>query len=470
MKRFSKLLITSLLAVTTTMSFMACGTKASKDNNSENMLDDKNISGTVRYLTHANHEEHTRKLIEEFNKVYPNITIDLEFVQGDVSTDLTSKAATQDLPDVVVGYGTDLLYAISQGWAEPVNKYVENDPDYKYVPKSTIINEVGGKTYGLPYNASTTGIVVNLDLLESLNMDVPEYTWTVTEFLEMAKKATTDKYSGIDNIPYVYEFMMGNFSKDLTHWGYNASTNKFNFTDGGFQKLTSFVKQLKEVPGLLANSLINDKLREEGKLDDYQKKFGKDVNAFVDGKVLFANMGLWNLDWLKLNFNYDFYPYPTDPEVGYKQGVGVDQPFMTIAAKNKDASFLWLKWITYSPQGIKAEYEIRKTEENPIPKILIPPTTHPEVIEIYNNLETVPNGIKYIFKNLDKTFSKSTSELPTPNFGNIANEILNPKFRDITNGKIDGAAIASELETQANNALDEAREKFEKEVGENITK
>lgn len=138
---------------------------------------------------------------------------------------------------------------------------------------------------------------------------------------------------------------MAIFSDNGGAFGYDPTKSEFDFTTSAFEKTFTLKKDLSSVPGLLAESLKNQMLRDEGKEDDYQKKFGKEGKGFEDGKVLMNGVGLCNLDWLNPQFKYDFYPLLTDSEVGYKQMVHVDTIYMTLVIKdkNKQAAFQFLK-------------------------------------------------------------------------------------------------------------------------------
>lgn len=99
------------------------------------------------------------------------------------------------------------------------------------------------------------------------------------------------------------------FDENLSQWGYNTSTGKFDLSSGAFAKACALEKELMSIPGLAADSLVNTKLREEGKEDDYIKKFGKNLNPFMDGNILCAFVGSWDLDWMKQHLTMIFILY-----------------------------------------------------------------------------------------------------------------------------------------------------------------
>lgn len=91
----------------------------------------------------------------------------------------------------------------------------------------------------LPWRMQFDAVVVNFDLINELNMDEPEYDWTISTFVDMAKKATTTKYSGIN---YIYNAnqptwgfdnkLMGAMYPDgYQQYGYGFDTHSVDLTD-----------------------------------------------------------------------------------------------------------------------------------------------------------------------------------------------------------------------------------------------
>lgn len=80
------------------------------------------------------------------------------------------------MPDLVEGYQS-MIYPLSQGWVQPLDEFVENDEEFKYVLKEIIQDcIVNDKLYSLPSKLTLDRVIMNLDLLEQLNLDTPEYT------------------------------------------------------------------------------------------------------------------------------------------------------------------------------------------------------------------------------------------------------------------------------------------------------
>lgn len=473
MNKLSKIAVALTLVMSTSV-FAGCSNKKSSNENAQNSanavnkIDPTKISGTVNFAVYNWGTEDYKKIVESFNKVYPNITVNITGFDGDLNNYLTTQASSNSLPDVVFGW-ENLNYPVSQGWVNPLDDFIAKDSEIKNVDKNLLESyKFDGKIYAVPTNLQFSSILVNLDLIEQLNMDKPSYEWTVDEFKEYATKATTDKYSGINHLWNFDDPMTGMFSKDLGERGYDAKTGKINLTDGSWVKAINFQKELKAVPGLVSDDLKNQALRDAGKEDDYMKKFGKDADALREGKVLFGFQGTWDYSWIKtMNYKYDFYPLPQDPSVGYREVLHADHAFMTSTAKSKEAAFELLKWISYGKEGTLARMDLYKNkvdaEGKPSPEFFIPSTIDGDVVEAFKELDFVPEGIKYMFDKKDKAFRGDLYKV-VPDYSKVIDEIVRPQSDEVRKGKVEASAIAAELEKKANAALEEAKKSFENQL------
>lgn len=454
---------TLVLVAVMAMMLLTTGCSGSK-------ADPTKTSGTVVYATYNWDVERAQKMVEGFNQIYPNISVEIVGFEGNLNDYLTTQAASNSLPDVTWGW-ENLNYPISQGWLYPLDEFLKKDDEAEYLPKSAMDSyKFLDKTYAVPYDVQFSAVLVNLDLVEQLNMDAPSYEWTVDEFKEYATKATTDKYSGINHLWDFDVMMAGVMSKNLAQLAFDQKEGKFKFTEGSWEKALALQKELKAVPGLVSDDLKNQELRDAGKEDDYQKKFGKDADALRESKVLMGFHGTWDMSWIKtMNYRFDMYPLPKDPEVGYRQAVHYNHAFMMSNAKYPEAAFQFLKWISYGKDGTLTRFDIYKNlvdaDGNPAPDYYIPATTHPDVVKAFEAIEIVPEGVKYLYKNIDKTFRGDFYKF-VPGWDKVWNEIILPKNEEIRQNKVQASAVAAELEDKANEALSEARSEFEKQLQE----
>lgn len=468
MNKYLKLLI-SILLCSSVATIISC----EKNDNSKAELESlknerEKITGHVIYASPDWQAETGEKLATSFMELYPNVTVEVVPFTGDVNTFLSTQAATGNMPDLAKGF-QELVFSMSQGWIAPLNEFVNDDEkEFQYVEPELLKTFVYEKNlYALPCEMTLSGVFVNLDLLEQLNLDAPDYDWTIDDLMDYARKTTDNTHSGISSWPEYNREMIGMFTENGAEYLYDPLKGGFDFTGNGLQKAFNFKKDMLSVPGMVASSLRNIKLKKEGKLDDYQKKFGKEGDGYLDGKIPFLIAGLWNLDTLNFNFNFDYYPLPHDSSVGYKQAVHIDHMFMTSMVKeeNKRAAFEFMKWMTYGYEGNIAKFDLRKSSEDPKPRAFIPATTHPEVLEEYNDIDNIPNGVKYMYKNMDKSYRVDLYKV-IPGMWYSINNFLAPAFKDIQDGKVEASSIAAELEKKSNDYLNEANEQLKKDMSQ----
>ena len=156
---------------------------------------------TVTVLVPSDFENHITRAMDVFKKSHPDINVELIIgaeEAANMPSELSTLAAGNKLPDVAVGV-ENFAYILSQGLAYPLDNLYAADPDKADALQAGINNYTyNGHLYALPFRVQFNGIMVNMDLIEEKNLDVPEYDWTIDEFIDMAKKATDNQYSGIN--------------------------------------------------------------------------------------------------------------------------------------------------------------------------------------------------------------------------------------------------------------------------------
>ncbi|WP_306326092.1 extracellular solute-binding protein [Streptomyces venezuelae] len=122
--------------------------------------------------------------VAEFNKTYPNVTIEGRSTPGQCLEPprFTAMLKAKSQPDVFYTYFTDLPQVLSENGAADISAYV-ND---KSVPllkdiDPNVLNSLkqDGKLYGLPTSNYTMGLLVNRKLFTQagLDPDAPPRTW-----------------------------------------------------------------------------------------------------------------------------------------------------------------------------------------------------------------------------------------------------------------------------------------------------
>lgn len=450
------------------------------NNGGNNTPGSNTVKGTVTLMIAADAEKETAAMLNVFKKKYPQVTLKTQ-VEGATNTigqDLSKLSAAKKLPDVVL-FGTEnFAYIMSQGLAYPLDKLYAADPDKKYAFQAGIENYTYfNHLYALPFRLQFNTIGVNTDLFETLNLKDPGYNWTIAQFVDMAKKATTTTYSGIN---YIFD------SGDPTHgldiglmnsllpdgfglYGYNMKNNTFNFTNGAWVKAKEVCKNLTNTPGLVADDL---RKTSSGGKTAYEQKFGSGGDAMKAGKVLFTNTHSWQASWYdEVKHNWDFYPYPRkDDKTNQRIQTHVDFVCMTTAVTqaNRDAAYALLKTLSYDKDAaieyIKyCESQYASTKKR---NLLTPASAHPDVIAYYSKSKVYPNGMKYMYKQVmaDKSnvFVADVNKI-VPNFWNNVTQYQTQVDEQIASGTAP-ASLAKTLETKVNAASAKTWANFEKKV------
>lgn len=442
----------------------------------------------VSVLIPSDFATHLTEALEVFQKSHPDIQLELIIGSEEASkmaTELSTLAAGNKLPDVAVGV-ENFAYILSQGLAYPLDNLYAADPDKADALQAGIQNYTyNGHLYALPFRVQFNGIMVNLDLIETKNLDVPEYDWTVEEFMDMAKKATDDQYSGInivnsgDNTHDLQTKLMGAMMEaPYQMYGYNMDTHEFDFTSGPWTKAQDYIKELRSVPGLISDELKEWGKRNQGIADAYDNKFGGSADAMVAGKVLFGNHNSWETYWMvkKCNFEWDMYPVPHAADVEERIQTHVDYAFLTpaVTEENAQAAYEVIKFLSFSKEGCLTRMAItdRGVAANDYTAFYTPGSSNPDVLQAYFDNELIPGGMKYMLQTIsedpEKIFIADANKL-IPNFWDDVEDYLAQTEEQIENGG-DAHALAQDLQNKVNAAAKDTWERFEAKLEKNLEK
>ncbi|WP_328301210.1 extracellular solute-binding protein [Streptomyces sp. NBC_00435] len=122
--------------------------------------------------------------VAEFNKTYPNVTIEGRSTPGQCLEPprFTAMLKAKSQPDVFYAYFTDLQQVLDNDGAEDISAYVttKSVPGLDDFDKNVVnILKKDGKLYGLPTSNYTMGLLINRKLFQQagLNPDQPPRTW-----------------------------------------------------------------------------------------------------------------------------------------------------------------------------------------------------------------------------------------------------------------------------------------------------
>ena len=381
-------------------------------------IPDPNAPVTVSFATWNTESEGLQKLVEQFQQLHPNITIDL---QGAPAEEMQDKLLTQ----VAGGNPPDVAY-VDTSWVVDFasrNTLVNLDD---YMAKSTAVKPDDyveafrdammweGSMYGAPVDGESTGLFYRTDLFEAAGIAAPPKTWE--EF-----RAAAEQLTDAENKQYGIALFANEAAYYWYPWLWQA----------GGQLLSEDGKQIA----------FNN---EEGKraaefyvaLRDFAPEDFLNSNSY-DGRVAFANgtvgmyiAGAWFAGTLReefpdINGKWAAAPLPQDQQCATT--VAGDALVIFEQSENKDAAWKWIEFLS-APQ-IMATQTIGTPES---PGSLLPPRK-----------SLIDDPRAYENNDLLKGFAEQmecgvTNSAPNKNYGQVE-EILNQQLGAALFGEIDAA-------------------------------
>ncbi len=474
-----KRLIALLLMVCMVCAVGACGNSGDKSGNKgTDVKVNTEVKGTVKVGINSYRNSDFSALNEAFKKQYPNVKIEPIFFESttdDATEYLTSiKMANKTMPDVMFDDAGSVPTYIQNSWMYPLTEFVKDDADWEKVPQNIREHfEYNENVYAIAQTLHSNVLLVNEDLVEEMNVDLPEYDWTWEEFTEFIKECTNSKYSGVEDMSEAYNWMPGTMTEGRTIVGYDYETNTFDLE--AVRKYVNYYQEIAKLNGVEASSL---KQKVSGGKSDYTKKFG-DISgadaAFISGQVASTFTGTWQYGtWNKkdLDFSWDFYPVPQCAEG--RVPVHVDYCWMTtdVAEENIEAAWAFLRFVTYSKEGNIARlttYDKDHITDNMKNVYYIPVTTDEDVVAKFESLPYVTDGILYIHENIENGYL-SDPEKTVPGFEAVEYQIIGKLAFESVTGRDNFSAKMKEAQSKANaeivkylDQFNDALAKFEKE-------
>ena len=186
------------------------------------------------------------KAIEDFEKLYPNITINMRLYTdyGRIYNDVITNIATNTTPNVCITYpdhiatyltGQNSVVALDELFANEKYGFGGSDLKYEAPTREEMIPEfldgciVEGKYYAVPYMRSTEACYINKTYVEALGYEVPDIlTWDfIWEVSEAATKMADDETYALNGqnvmIPFIYKSTDNMMIQMIRQKGYDYS-------------------------------------------------------------------------------------------------------------------------------------------------------------------------------------------------------------------------------------------------------
>ncbi|MFF2848682.1 extracellular solute-binding protein [Streptomyces sp. NPDC058001] len=197
-RRTSRTSAASVVAALALASLAACGTSSSDNNDDDGSkggstdatapLDPKaKVSLTIDCMpptAKAAELKEWKEDVKEFNKKYPNVTINGKSTPGQCEEParFTAQLKAKSQPDVFYTYFTDLQQVLDNDGAADITDYVtaKTVPALDSIDPNVLnVLKKDGKLYGLPTSNYTMGLLINRGLFEKAGLDpnTPPTTW-----------------------------------------------------------------------------------------------------------------------------------------------------------------------------------------------------------------------------------------------------------------------------------------------------
>lgn len=203
----------------------------------------KDLKATISYgIWDVNQQPAMQKIISEFNKLYPNITANIQLTPStDYFTKMKTLAQGNNLPDVFWMNGPNIELFALNNQLMPLDSLVSAGAIKKSNYPSNLVNlySANGKLYGAPKDLDTIGLFYNKNLLSQAGVPEPTSSWTWDD-LKKNGKTVSDHFSGKN---------IFGFSGDIN----GGQTSYYNtiFAAGGYV-ISSDHKSGYDTPGSIA--------------------------------------------------------------------------------------------------------------------------------------------------------------------------------------------------------------------------
>lgn len=277
-------------------------------------------------------------MAKEFNKMYPNVKINLWAKADDPHSNETTWA--QELENFKAQYGkypdlyasTDLVGDTSRGMVADLSVF-SDDPLYQSF-NSAVMNTMAyyGFQAGLPQFIQPWGVYVNKALAESNNIEVPEANWTIDEYTEFVSSADgSDGFWGAMDTPLSF-IATGTKTINYQLANYSGTGDRVNLNSDEVSSLLSYIPQWAKTAVWVQNGLGNvpAEIVNDGWWWGYRFFCRNYVLTYDGDPWMLGSAGLsknadgtWPVNAVE-STDWDIYPRPATEYQGNTVGICVD--------------------------------------------------------------------------------------------------------------------------------------------------
>ncbi len=400
-------------------------------------------------------QEINQALIAAFEAKYPNITVELrQDITGsgaEFTGNLINAQAANVLPDVFAidnvptGIANGMLLDVSEYWD------MDSDTDSIY-PNIADTANYNGLRLAMPSFQFIKGIYLNLTLLESYNITIPDKDWTYDEFIDLAIEI---RQAGLNDYVYAIDPWYGDLdfeaifpTQDDANVGYQTfDGTSFHFTSQAW--IDAYNTKLDLWDQNVVAAYTEEELAVLG-----------DIWPWYEGLVGMKIDGSWNL-WM-VDDMYDekgievgFWPYPGGSAGQFPPTI-LDFICVSSQTEHPLEAYMLAKWMTWGEEGWLARLDALD-ERGDYYLDRYPIADFPEVWSQASNYVDYIEGLRESINLLEYSKPDVDKWLPGyKQFWEWASNEENDYFTRISEGLISPEVFAGEWETKINQLIQDA--------------
>lgn len=362
--------VLSILSLVAVISLVGC-----KSKKPENGIDEQgNVKLTFAGRSNDNEKENYRQFINDFQKAYPNYTIEFKWYENEETYNLALKNSLKNLPDVFMLSDDQFIPYAEGGFLADYKEFVNMDElktlVYDYGAEAYCYNTVTDKYgwdandpncgfYGYPKDQGPYAIMYNKTLFKSLmntynsrpsiseeqKIKLPSATnpYTFDEFITVCEKLK----DASDNDSFYpcagYDFDSAIYSNNADYFDETASTQKID--QDNFIEAVEFIRNLYSY----------------GCIAPYGGTIGSGENAFIGGRCVFFYAGPWKCKdyWKSITqFEWDLIPVCVGPAAGAKSTAYIGSMGYVISNKSpvKEQAAVLAKYLATNENSQRSQY------------------------------------------------------------------------------------------------------------------
>ncbi|MGZ4124533.1 MAG: ABC transporter substrate-binding protein [Actinomycetota bacterium] len=286
-----------------------------------------------------------KRMVDEFQKQNPNITIDLQYVNSDYALQKATVALQGDKqPDISYQYGTNMpQLATAPKLVDLTSRVNAGGYDWNdFYPGERAVATVNGKVLGVPALVDNLAVVYNKDLFAKAGLQPPGPDWTWDE-LRADAKAIADPANKVFGLAFPSD------GSETTVWEYEALLWA---AGGDILNSDNTTATFNAAPGVQALTTLHDIDADGSMYLDFQPDAGKSEELFNSDKIGMIITGPWDLSSFP-NANYGVQFMPSFTPGGSHQTIAGPDNWVIFdnGPANVDAAWKFVSFMT-SPDQI----------------------------------------------------------------------------------------------------------------------